>query len=269
MVEFSFSNVPPYDDYAFLYGFSLFETFLVSNSGNVFLIDHHINRLFKSIEFFELECTFNKNDLLSSILRYIQEENIKNKILRLSVTFGNPTKNITSKAVLSIRDYNASPEHYNIIVSDIPRNEKSFIVHHKTSNYLENFLQAKEAAKKGYDDILFLNTAHQVCETSKCNIFMVSDNTLYTPKIECGILPGIIRNWVIRNIETFGYKLFEGSFDIDFLLSCSEAFMTNSVIGIIPIKSINYKNNLINYDYPVNCINIIKTLATKLSSAGF
>lgn len=79
----------------------------------------------------------------------------------------------------------------------------------------------------------------QVTESSKCNIFFVKNDTLYTPEISCGLLPGIIRAWIIKSTNRYGLKCIEGDFNIDDLLYSDEVFVCNSAMGIMHVKTID------------------------------
>lgn len=243
MGYFSFPQSIPIEDMGFLYGFSLFETFLVNSRGSTFLLDQHIGRLYNSMSFFNFDLNICKEDLKSLILNYILKSSLKNKILRITVSYGNKQIGLKASPIITQRDnpYGveaADSKYYNLSISSIKRNESSTIISHKTSNYMENYMEGQKALNEGYDDSLFLNTRGEVAETTKCNIFFASGGVLYTPETGCGILPGIIRDWVIGKSADMGIKCRQGKFSINELLDADEAFVTNSVIGIIPINSI-------------------------------
>jgi len=69
------------EDFGVLYGFSLFEMFLVNEYGRVFLLEKHID--------FGFETGFTKDNLMSMVMDYIKKYDLKNVILRLTVTYGN------------------------------------------------------------------------------------------------------------------------------------------------------------------------------------
>ena len=60
--------------------------------------------------------------------------------------------------------------------------------------------------------------------------FIIKDKKIYTPKISDGILPGVVRNWVIKN-----FRVCEKHLDKEDLYSADEVFITNSILGIMKI----------------------------------
>lgn len=241
-------DVIPKDDFAFLYGFSIFETFLVDKNSNIFLLEKHIERLLNSISFFKIEYNLNKEDLIKLIFKYISENKLCNVILRVTVSAGNKTKGIPPNIYLTQRKNTYTKEQINtgckLHISDIRKSETSILLKHKTSNYLENFWILQNAINDGYDDAILLNSLNFITETTKCNLFFVKDNILYTPDINAGLLPGILRSFIIDTAKKKNITLNEGTFTVDELVSADEIFVTNSVIGIMHVTSI--ENKMIN-----------------------
>jgi len=46
----------------------------------------------------------------------------------------------------------------------------------------------------GYFDCIFLNQYGQLCEGSRSNVYLQLDGHWYTPPLQCGLLPGIMRH---------------------------------------------------------------------------
>ncbi len=226
-------------DMGFLYGFSLFETFLVNENGNVFLLEKHIERMHSSAVYFGIDFPI---DIIDVIKKYIIEQNIKNKIVRITLTAGNKQKNIKPSIVFTNRENIYTQENIangcKLKLSEVRKSESSIIIKHKTGNYAENYFLLLEAIENGFDDVFFLNSKDEITETSKCNIFFVKNDTLFTPNISCGLLPGIIRQWVIENSQ----KCVEGNFNLGDLLNADEIFVCNSAMGIMHVSSIDKKS---------------------------
>ncbi|MCX7746030.1 MAG: aminotransferase class IV [Clostridia bacterium] len=244
MESYSFSDSISKDDFGFLYGFSLFETFLVNREGSVFLLAQHIDRLYGSIHFFKFDMDIKKDIFQSMIIQYIHQNMLQNKVVRVSVSYGNKAKNIKPSVSFSVRD---NPYCYSklcekglkLTMASSLRVENSPVVRHKTANYLENYLEGLDAKQRGFDDALFINTQGEITETTKSNLFFVKDNVLYTPEIESGILPGIIRDWIIKGSGDLGINCITGRFPLKTLLGAEEVFVTNSVMGIAPVANID------------------------------
>ena len=62
---------------------------------------------------------------------------------------------------------------------------------------------------------------------------------LATPSLDCAILPGTTRSWLLRWAGTAGLRPVEGWLTPDELAAADEAFMCSSVAGILPVTRFN------------------------------
>lgn len=218
------SGIPIKIDDGINYGIGFFETILVLEKP-VFL-QEHLNRLNHSLE------TFGIDRIITEKLVYeiIEKLNVKREALKISVT----EKNIIS----SKRPLTYTEEYYKkgaeITVSPIVRSSKSFLAGHKSLNYGDLILSLRKAKKDGFDDCIFLNEKGFLVESTIGNVFIVKDGRLHTPEVENGLLPGIIRDYIIKDFDVV-----EGDIPIEDLLNCQGAFLTNSLAGVLKIKSID------------------------------
>lgn len=221
-------------DEGFIFGRAIFETILVKK--DALFLKEHIERINSSAKTLGINNSLTEEYILTLIKKYT----ISNCALKIILS----PENI----VLTTRDIPYNTSHYekgfSLNVSNILKNETSSLPFHKWTGYLENIFIREEAVKKGFNDSILINTKGFISETSTANIFFIKNNTIHTPNINSGILNGIIRNWIISN-----YKVIEGNFTLDDLITSDGVFITNSLVGIIKIKKINTStisdNNLI------------------------
>ena len=90
--------------------------------------------------------------------------------------------------------------------------------------------------KNGYDEVIFLNEKGFVTEGSISNIFIVKDKKIHTAKVESGLLPGVVRKFVIDKFEVI-----EKEIVIEDLFNADELFITNSLLGIMGIRKLENK----------------------------
>ena len=236
-------------DFGFLYGFGLFETFSVKEDGKVFLLGKHIERMMKSAQFFGIEHKMSKAELNNRVISFIKENSLSDTIVRMTLSAGNSQKSLAPSILFSCRKNIYTDEKISkgcmLYISDIRKSEDSIIIGHKTSNYLENFVLMKKAIAEGFDDVIFLNSSSQVTETAKSNIFFIKDNIMHTPDLNCGLLPGVTREWVIKEADRQNIKCIEGFYRVSDLMDADEVFVTNSAMGIMYVRSIGgkYINN--------------------------
>jgi branched-chain amino acid aminotransferase len=126
----------------------------------------------------------------------------------------------------------------------------------KTSgNYAPTLLVAKEAAAKGYTQVLWLDAKEfkYVEEVGTSNIFFRIQDELITPPLEGTILPGVTRDSVIHLARHWGMKVTERKISIDEIIdaiasgSLKEMFATGTAAVISPVGEICFKGK----DYTV------------------
>lgn len=213
-------------DNGYFFGRGVFETILIKN--NPVFLQEHIERLNRGIKVLGLGDEVSKDDILKLINKY----SIKNCVLKLAISQRN--------LILEIRDNKYKPEDYlkgfSLKLSNINRNSNSKLTYIKSLNYLENIIEREEALKKGYDEVLFLNEKGFISEGSISNIFLVKGNKIYTPSIESGLLPGVVRNYIINE-----FQVIEKEITLKELLSADELFVTNSLLGIMGVSKLENK----------------------------
>jgi branched-chain amino acid aminotransferase len=233
-------------DYAFLFGYSLFET-MRAYRGKIFRLDDHLSRLEKSAAF--LEISIKVSDLRPAVLQILQRNELQDARVRLVVSAGEgavtpDTRSCKSPTVLVIAvGYSPYPPEaysrgFTAIISSIHRNSQSPLPGMKTSDLLESLLAKREARNAGVDDTIMLNEKGLVAEASSSNIFIVSNGVLKTPRLGEGLLPGITRQVIAELAAGTGVRLLETAIRQEELMTADEAFISNSMIEIMPLTRI-------------------------------
>jgi branched-chain amino acid aminotransferase len=94
-----------------------------------------------------------------------------------------------------------------------------------------------EAITEGYSEGIALDTFGYLSEGSGQNLFLVRDDTIYTPPLTASILPGITRNSVITIARDLGFRVREEMLPRELLYIASEAFFAGTAVEITPIRS--------------------------------
>ncbi|MDM8533416.1 aminotransferase class IV [Clostridiaceae bacterium HSG29] len=216
-----------------MYGYGLFETVKIKNSKPVFL-DEHLKRLRDGLT--KLNITFIYSDKkIIEIIDKLIKINRFDGALKITVI---KNKNMCDLILMMRKSnylYKDYQKGFNLKISDVKRNSTSKIVGLKTINYLENILEFKNAKNEGFDEILFFNEKNKLCEGAISNIFIVKNKKLYTPSLENGLLSGIMRMKVIKESDL---EVIETDIDKEFLESSDEIFLTNSLMEVMPVKTI-------------------------------
>jgi para-aminobenzoate synthetase/4-amino-4-deoxychorismate lyase len=85
---------------------------------------------------------------------------------------------------------------------------------------------------------LVLDAGGELLEASRANVFAVEGDALITPPTDGRILRGVARARTIETARTLGIELREEALTIDRLTSAGEAFLTGSVRGVEPVRSV-------------------------------
>ncbi len=97
----------------------------------------------------------------------------------------------------------------------------------------------QRAAALGFDEALLLNAQGHVFEASRANIFVVQNGVLLTPPLGSGCLDGIMRAHVIRKALRHKVPVRECSLTVNGILHSDGAFITNALIGTMPLASVD------------------------------
>ncbi|MDY6779653.1 MAG: branched-chain amino acid transaminase [Halobacteria archaeon] len=88
-------------------------------------------------------------------------------------------------------------------------------------------------------EAILLDKEGSVAEGPGENLFMVNDETLYTPPIDSSILDGITRRSVITIAEDLGYEVVEKRISRSELYTADELFFTGTAAEVTPIRSVD------------------------------
>ncbi len=70
---------------------------------------------------------------------------------------------------------------------------------HKTTHRKLYARAFEQAQRQGLDDLLFFNLRGELTEGAISNVFVEKDGKLFTPPIDCGLLPGVYRRHLLEN----------------------------------------------------------------------
>lgn len=251
-------------DRGFLYGDGIFET-LRSYNGYLFNIDLHLSRLRNSSTALKIPFDYSGERIQSVIKELIIKNNCPDAYIRITLSrgwgnlglqVGNPSAgNNASQSLISgqkstlaiqVKPLTAYSEEFykngmEVIISPYKRSISCPISSHKTANFMTNIIARDEAKQKGAHEAIFLNTENHVSEASVSNLFIVIDNVIITPPLGANILPGITRKTVLDICKDNRVTAKEVLFGIDRLMNADECFLTNSLMEIMPVSSIDSK----------------------------
>jgi branched-subunit amino acid aminotransferase/4-amino-4-deoxychorismate lyase len=119
------------------------------------------------------------------------------------------------------------------------KNEHSPLSQIKSLSFLENVFCRQQARLGGFEETIFSNTSGFLAEASVSNIFFVKKGVVFTPAVSCGIIPGIVRKIIFEISAESGIKIKEGKYSPSELKKSREVFITNTLIGVLPVTEID------------------------------
>jgi branched-chain amino acid aminotransferase group I len=225
----------------FLYGWGLFET-MRSYRNKIVYFDKHLKRIKSSSKLVGLRIPYSLQKLKKIIRETVSKSGFKDAYVRLTLS---KSKKGTDLSVV-VKKYTPYPgqkyrQGIRVTISSFRQDEGSFLARLKSANRLLYELSYLEAKKKGFDGSIILNSRGYISEGSRSNIFFVKDNVLFTPCLSCGCLEGITRRVIFDLARKYKIRIYEGRFTLQDLYQADEVFFTNSLAGIMPVKSIDTK----------------------------
>ena len=112
--------------------------------------------------------------------------------------------------------------------------------HIKSTSLLGNVMHFQQGKDSGKDEIILYNGAGIITEASACNVFIVKNKQILTPKLDHQLLPGITRSIVLESLRlSGGFDVSETDIHLEQLLSADEVWITSSSKEIGPVVKIN------------------------------
>jgi len=235
-------------DYGYLYGYAVFET-MRAYGGSIFRLENHVARLMMSAEKIGIKSP-DAQDLANAVRNTLRKNNHRNAYARLTLSAGegtvglNPsscTKPITSVHTKEFRGYPSKKylTGFAAVTTSITTNPASMTSNLKSGSFLDRLIARTEATEADVDEAIMMTADGRIAEGSVSNIFIVLEHELRTPNLDSGILSGVTRNVVLGLAEKLGVTIRECGFTVKELYSADEAFITNSLIEVMPLTQVN------------------------------
>ena len=227
-------------------GDGVFETMLAAGA-KLFRPAEHLERLARGASLLAIDLPPTEQ-LLAAMQDTLSANSLSAAVVRLTVSRGpDPGRGLdispglapTVIVRVSSHEPRTSGQHgVAAVFASIRRNESSPLSRVKCLSYADNVLARLEARRCGADDAVLLNTAGEVCCASAANLFVVKEGTLVTPPVESGALPGVTRCCVLELAAARGLPVHEAPVLPEDLWAADEAFLTNTVIGVVGLTSV-------------------------------
>jgi len=249
-------------DRGFQLGDGIFET-LRARGGHATELGEHTARLRRSADGLAIELPHDIGDRLAlGIAELLAAEGLDgpdgDASVRITVSRGSwmsrgllPPRGEHLEATVVIQAWPVMPapaghleDGLSLVASTVRRDPANPLVTLKTTSRADYVFARLEARRAGAEDALFLTTSGHLSESTTANVFLVrravdGATELATPALDCAILAGTTRSWLLRWASTAGLRPVEGWLTPDELAAADEAFVCSSVAGILPVTRFN------------------------------
>ncbi|MFQ3333677.1 MAG: branched-chain amino acid aminotransferase group I [Woeseiaceae bacterium] len=214
--------------------------------GKIAALDGHLERLQNSAKVLAFESIPSNQEVKNAIFKTLENNNMWDEThIRLTLTRGkkitsgmNPKLNQSGCTLIVLAEW--KPPIYgntgiSVITSSIRRNTSQCLdskIHH--NNLLNNILAMIEANVAGVESAVMLDVNGFISETNDTNIFLVKNNTLYTPYAD-SCLPGLTRAMILKIACDKKIDNHEKNLSITDLYTADEVFTSGTMGELTPI----------------------------------
>jgi 4-amino-4-deoxychorismate lyase len=240
------------EDRGLQYGDGCFETIAI-RQGAPLLWERHMARLFDSCKLLGIETGFDAGTLREEVGQLAKDRN--RAVAKIIVTRGSGG-----------RGYRSDPDQQATRIVSLhrwPQRDPAFYEHGiklhvcrtrlscnaalagcKHLNRLEQIMARAEWADE-YREGLMLDSAGEVIEGTMSNVFLQVGDEIVTPRLDhCGVR-GVMRAEILDRLTDLGAAYRETTVDLDMIYKADAIFVSNSLIGLWPVKEIG------RHQYPV------------------
>ncbi|MEN1968590.1 D-amino-acid transaminase [Lentibacillus sp. N15] len=237
----------PFEERGLQFGDGVYEVIRVYN-GTYYLLDEHVNRLFRSAAAVKIILPFTKVELTDLLHTLLLKNDVKTDTkVYLQASRGSAPRVHTFPTGVDANVYayvSKQPRNLDNLKNGVKaitqrdvRWENCYI---KSLNLLPNVLAKQEAQEQGcYEAILHKDGT--VTECSSSNVYLVKDGTIMTHPATNQILHGCVRIRVEQFAEKLGIPFNETAFSVDDIANADELFLSSSTSEIMPIITVDHQ----------------------------
>lgn len=249
-------------DAGLLHGAGVFTTMRAAG-GRVFRLASHLSRLRASCQALSVPLAFSDDELTAAVDELLERQDLRAARLRLTVTRGATTQDplqglrVAPNVFLTATNFEPYPDEFYrrgmtaILLDDQKLNPYDIQAGHKTLDYFSRFAALREANRRQAGEALWFNVDNFLQCGSVSNVFIVEGDTIVTPPTQAdlqlpavreaspyrksNVLPGVTRRAVFDYAAAASLEVEMSAIEVDRLLAASEVFITNSIMGVMPV----------------------------------
>jgi branched-chain amino acid aminotransferase len=243
LVEAADATVPALDR-GVLWGQGLFETMRVYD-GRVWALDDHLVRLHAGAEVIDVPVP-EASEVARAIDEVVAANDLKDAGTRITITRGSGPVDPQADAdqppnvivtAWPLRDYTELYDKGVALVTIAGGGRP--LAGLKTTSYVMSVAGRVIAKRAAADDALFLGESGRVLEATGSNLFVVEGESIITPPLEEGILPGVTRRHLMAVAPRAGFVVREEPVTLSQLFACDEVVLTSSLREVYPARTVD------------------------------
>ncbi len=241
---------------AMLFGDGFFESMRI-HKNEILLEEFHLQRIKQSAELLQLNCTETFLQELKSNIHKTLTANKHHDHARIRVSIyrgGGGLYASTSDEINYLISANSLDNFYQFakkgLSIDFYQEQVKASGKYSCLKSLSSQLYVMAsiyAQQHSFDEIVILNHQQNCIEGNTSNLFIISNNTIYTPPISDGCVDGVFKNFLIALLQKNNFKIEIQSITQQDLLNADEVFFCNAVRGIRWVNNLGnkiYRNNI-------------------------
>ncbi len=206
--------------------FSLIETMRWEGGyplGNYPILGLHLDRLEDSAEYFDFACD---RTAVEAALEAHARGFVDGRLRKVRLVLGADGRSQITDDALPPRG--GDERIGRVRIADERTDPADSMLYHKTTHRPLYARAFEQAARDGFDDVLFLNSRGEVTEGAISNIFVEKDGRWFTPPVESGLLPGVYRRHLLETRSEIEERVL---FEED-LRTADAIYLANAVRGL-------------------------------------
>ncbi len=216
--------------------FLLIETILYQPGEGYWLLGFHLDRLARSAAFFGYP--FSRSAIMSmlSAQPWVEGDGVAQRVRLTLAKDGGLAVAAVAGSLPEALDFNQAEKG-----GDLPKisfskeavDSQSPYLYHKTTRRELYDTERQLAVAAGDYEVVFVNERGEVTEGAITNIFIRKDGRLLTPKVECGLLAGVFRHFLLHG---GGEPVVEAVLSKEDLQSAQGIYVGNSIRGLVQVS---------------------------------
>ncbi|MBB5173241.1 D-amino-acid transaminase [Texcoconibacillus texcoconensis] len=239
-------SVIPIDERGHQFGDGVYEVIRTYN-GIPFKLEEHLDRLEMSMKAIQLPQSANteREHLRFIIYQGIEKSQLQNADVYIQITRGIATRqhlfpNVPASVSMTVRSskFSANNIHDRVMTAMLHEDERWKNCYIKSLNLLPNILAKQTATDAGFGEAILIRD-HYISEGTSSNVFIVKEETLYTPPLSHHILAGVTRKTILDLASSLSIPCEETEITPEDVKNADEVFITSTTLEVTPIIKVD------------------------------